>query len=120
MKFDEWRENDPTVSKGEDNAGVSYPAPSQARNLGFAWPDGRKMFLNYSYLVAGECAAGNGEMVLTFTTHFATIQGFRLDILFAELMEHRPKMITCIEERYNNLQEEGHPVINEIVVIQKN
>ncbi len=83
------------------------------------WPDGRKMFLNYAYLVSCEYVPAKKSIVLAFTTHQVTLNGIRLDTLFDELMEQLPKVIACKDERYNSLQSEAQAVVNEIQIVEK-
>lgn len=117
LRFNEFKENDPT-SPGEQMPD-QYPASSYTRNLGFAWPDGRMLFLNYSYLVSCEHLAAGTEITLAFTTHTVTIKGSNLKNLFNELMAHLPKFIVGTEARYNATKEKDAPIINEIIVQEK-
>lgn len=116
FKFDRMRENDPSAP--EDNPGKTehYPAPGHVRNLAFGWPDGRKLFLNYSYMVSGEYKPDEKIIELEFTTHIVKLKGYKLEILFDALMNQEPRVIRCIDKRYNTLNDENTPVVNEMSV----
>ncbi len=43
----------------------NYATPSQVRNLCFVQPDGKRLFLNYAYLVSGEYSPETNTIVLT-------------------------------------------------------
>ena len=119
LRFDEIRQNDPTVPQRADNKESSYPAHSQTRNLDLVLPDGTCMFLNYAYLVCGTCAKDSLCIILTFTTHVVTIKGLRLKSLYDELLQHLPRTITCADERYNALAEDGEAIVNDMSVEEK-
>lgn len=104
---------DPT----QENA--QYPAHGNTRNLGFEWPDGKKKFLNYAYLVSGDYSPTDSTITLAFTTHVVTLKGVALEALYGELMEQLPKIIVCEETRYNALKEDETPTVNEITVTEK-
>jgi hypothetical protein len=121
LKFDEMREGSPVdidqgqAAKGSDDD-VLYPSFGHVRNLCFVWPDGRRLFLNYSYLVAAECNTMFSEIILTFTTHIVTAKGYNLKSLFFQVMGQYLRLLHCTDQRYNSLQPEGTPVVNEILV----
>lgn len=97
-------------------AAEQYASQSHTRNLCMSWPDGRRIFLNYSYLVAAEYLPPENSIALSFTTHTVKIKGLRLEALFVELMDHLPRIITCTEERYKVLADENAPSVQEIIV----
>ncbi len=105
LRYDQMREGDP--AKTEETAQPSpdsglYHAPGHARNLCLVWPDGKRFFLNYAYLIAGELNL-DGEknvILLHFSSHTVTLSGYGLETLFRELLDHLPKIIFAIDERY--------------------
>ena len=105
LRYDQMREGDP--SKTEETAQPNtdnglYHAPGQARNLCLVWPDGKRFFLNYAYLIAGELNL-DGEknvIILHFSSHTVTLSGYGLEALFRELLDHLPRIIFSIDERY--------------------
>lgn len=126
LKIDQMRQSNPAATDHQDDQGNAllpdsehYPSYGNVRNLCFVWPDGRKLFLNYSYLIATECNTLYSEVILTFSTHIVTLKGFNLQTMFFELMEQRLRLIACIEERYLSLQPEGAAVVSEIVVVKQ-
>lgn len=125
LKIDQMRQSSPAATDHQDDQGNALLSDSEhyfsygnVRNLCFAWPDGRKLFFNYSYLIAAECNTLFSEIVLTFSTHIVTLKGFNLQTMFFDLMDQRLRLITCIEERYLALQSEGAAVVSEINVKQ--
>lgn len=105
LKFDHLKQNDPTnMSDCENsNSTTEYPNTSNARNLCLIWLSGRKQFLNYSYLVSCEFDPEDNIVTLQFTTHFIILTGDHLNGLFDSLINHSPKTIKEIEERYKAL-----------------
>lgn len=124
LNFDEMRRKNAEPIEDQDrtltgtNQGEHYPSYGNVRNICFVWPEGKKLFLNYSYLISGACDTQFGEVVLTFSTHIITIKGYNLQTLFFEIMDQHIRLLLCIEERYNSLQPDGEPVVNNIVVAQ--
>lgn len=112
------RENDPGSTGGtaDEIQNRSFDSPGHVRNLCFVWPDGRKKFLNYSYLVSGEYAAGDSEIKLTFTSDTLVIRGSALEGLFDDLTQHITRFIVCTDPRYNALSEGNGPIVNEIII----
>jgi hypothetical protein len=114
-KFDQMRENNPGREQGAEDQAEFYPRESHARNICFALSDGRKTFLNYSYLVSGEYVPEENTITLVFTSHLVTLRGVNLEPLFMELMQHLPRIITCTESRYASL-EEGKTLVTTIEI----
>ncbi len=107
LRYDQIREGDPTKpntpapSKKDESMEV-YQTPSHARNLCLVWLDGKRMFFNYAYLIAGEYSA-TGEknaILLHFSSYTVQLQGYGLESVFMSILEHSPKIITMIDERY--------------------
>jgi hypothetical protein len=118
LKFDELWENDPTKKEAVEEKLQSFPSHSHARNLCIVWEDGKRMFLNYAYLISGELLPEESMLTLTFTTHTVQFKGSRLEILFEEFTNHLIKQIACTDERYNATIGEDEAVVNEIVVVK--
>lgn len=105
LRYDQMREGDP--AKTEESAPPTadsglYHAPGHARNLCLVWPDGKRFFLNYAYLIAGELNL-DGEknvILLHFSSYTVTLAGYGLEMLFRELLDHLPKIIFALDERY--------------------
>ncbi len=119
-RYSEMRANDPTSPIDQASAANAteidrYAGYSNTRNIAFIWPDGRRLFLNYSYLVSGEYSPDTSTILLVFTTHQVMLTGIRLIELFDDLMGQLPRMIVCVDARYNILSNTG-PVVNEIKV----
>lgn len=117
-RFGMMQDNDPTGQQQEDSSiQERYPAQSHARNIVFVLRDGRRCFLNYSYLVCTELP-DNENLLLHFTTHTVTLTGKGLDALFLDLSAHIPRIIACTDPRYDLLAE-GQPVVHQISVAAK-
>ncbi len=120
LKFDQMRESNPakqdagtgSPSKAYDEF---YPEAGNTRNLCFVWRDGRRTFINYSYLISAEYLPDESCIVLTFTSQTLVLKGVNLEPLFYELMHQSVRQITCTDERYNVVSEEGRFAVNEIV-----
>lgn len=123
FRFDDILDNDPASSNNEakeDGQGPHerYPGHGNVRNLGFVWEDGRRLFLNYAYLVSAEYNPSGRIMLLSFTTHEVTIKGIFLDSLYAALMGQITRLIVCQDARYNSTADKGEPRVNAIEVIK--
>jgi len=120
LKYAQMRENAAANSSegaepsAEQASGDSYPTASNTRNLCLCWPDGRKMFLNYAYLVSGEYQPEANMISLIFTTHLVVIKGHALDGLFEELSQHIPKQIAVVDGRYLDIIKSESSCVTEI------
>lgn len=123
LRFDQMRESDPTASDAPLDAFEAdvYPPPGYGRNLGLIWPDGRRMFFNYAYLLAGEFEPGgeHNQIRLNFSSHTVTLQGFRLDKLFMALLDHTPRLIRAIDIRYVLDEDKLEAIVTNITVETK-
>jgi hypothetical protein len=116
FKFDRMQENNPASDKEkEDQKSETYATATSSRNLCFVWPDGRKLFLNYAYLISGEYIPTEKNITLIFTTHKIVLKGARLDVLYDDLLMHVPRVIPAIDPRYAEI-DEGRFYIEEILV----
>lgn len=86
------------------------------KNLCFVSLDGKHIFVNYSYLVAGEFFPEENKIVLHFTTHVISLQGQNLENLYQDLMLHLPKIIIATNKRYSRISQSNNPVVTEIEV----
>lgn len=125
LRFDRMRNGDPTKSNTpapskKDESMEVYQTPSHARNLCLVWLDGKRMFFNYAYLVSGEYSA-NGEknvILLHFASYMVQLHGYGLEALFMSILDHSPKIITMMEERY--MLDNSEMVVTGISVEKKN
>ncbi|MFM7858289.1 MAG: hypothetical protein ACKO96_41825, partial [Flammeovirgaceae bacterium] len=104
-KYEELRNSDPSKKDGEKTHPQDtehYDTPGNSRMLSFAWPDGKKLFLNYAYLVSGELteAEDTHTLTLTFTSHAITLKGYALEPVFSDIMQQKLKMVTETNPRY--------------------
>lgn len=102
--------NEKDVNKAEQEAiekSENHLTESHVRNLCFVWPDGKKKFLNYAYLVSGEYLPEENSIKLAFTSETILIKGDRLEGLFEQLLNHEPKRIVCTDERYAAIDDSG-------------
>lgn len=86
------------------------------RNVCFVLPDGKHIFLNYSYLVAGEFFPEESKVVLHFTTHVISLKGQNLETLFFDLMQHSPKLIEVSNDRYSSISHVAMSLVTNISV----
>lgn len=104
---------------GEEVKGEYYVRAGQTRNIVFQWLNGKKLFLNYSYLVSVEYSAEETEvnvLTLGFTSHTVRLEGYRLEDLFDKLVMHLPAIIVQQDERYAATSDEKEPIITNIDV----
>jgi hypothetical protein len=105
LRFDQMRQGDPTKpdnsSGGTGDSTVSH-LTGYARNLCLVWPDGRRYFLNYAYLIGGEFLVGEemNQITLSFSSHTAILRGYGLQTLYMELLDHLPKILFAVDSRY--------------------
>jgi hypothetical protein len=116
LRFDEMKQNDPTQNGGEFSEGKQFYDDSNVRNLCFVWPDNRKVFFNYAYLVSSDYLPEDGSITLAFTTHSITLKGAMLDSLYEALLSHLPRKIICVDARYAQTVESDKPIVLEIIV----
>lgn len=117
LRFDQMRDGDPTPPAADEQGA----APGFARNLCLAWPDGRRFFLAYAHLVAGELRLDGeaNEIRLEFSAHTVVLRGYRLETLFAALLDHRPALIAAIDERYAAVEDDAIATVLDIRVEPK-
>ena len=105
LRFDQMRQGDPSRSDSQNvtdgDNGVSHPT-GYARNLCLVWPDGRRFFLNYAYLIGAEFNVGEdmNQISLNFSSYTAILKGYGLEPLYMQLLDHLPKIVFAIEPRY--------------------
>lgn len=121
LRFDQMRESDPasTNEVGQD-AAMLYETAGHVRNICFVWPDGKKAFYNYAYLVAGEFEPNGeqNEIRLSFSSHNVTLKGYSLETLYMALLDHLPRIITASDPRYILDDDKAHEIVVEITVQQ--
>jgi len=109
LRFDQMRENDLTQAEQIESTGNqdNYQQAGSTRNLCLVWPDGKRAFYNYAYLVSVVFDPGEEKNVITlcFSSDVIKIQGFLLEPLFMALFEHLPRIITATDERYATQEE---------------
>lgn len=123
LRYDQLRENDPTGTDQEDGAGTHefYPTSGHTRNICLIWPDGRRMFFNYAYLIAGEFEPNSEKNLikLSFSSHSVALHGYSLETLFMALLDHLPRIITAIDPRYVLDEDKLKEVVVEIIIDKK-
>jgi hypothetical protein len=121
LKYDEMKEGNPAHEEPSSEYRSKayeefYPEESHTRNVCFVWLDGKRIFMNYSYLVSGEYSPETNTITLSFTTHAFILKGVNLESLFYDIMHQLSKQITCVDARYNLIGEGEKPVVNEISI----
>lgn len=115
FKYAEMQASNPASTEKEAQE-EKYKTASYVRNVCFIWPNGYRVFLNYSYLIAGEFLPEENKIVLSFTTHILTLTGIRLERLYTQLMHHIPMHIDCTDERYNAASNPDAAIVNDILM----
>jgi len=115
LKFDEIKQNDPTTAENNNNNTTQeYSSPGYVRNIDFVWPDGKREFLNYSYLVNAKYDP-EGSITLVFTSDTVTINGSGLNDLYDGILVQSIKTVFCADSRYESLNNQSI-VVTEIVI----
>jgi hypothetical protein len=121
LRSDEIQEND--VGKDFRNPEVSqhriYDDEGHIRNISFILPEGKRIFLNYAYLISGECSSDDETLTLRFTSGSVVLQGFRLSKFYNEIFLQKTLEVGIIDKRYNATISNLSPIINSIKVIQE-
>lgn len=113
-RYEQLREGDPTSKEGSIDPNSEelmpyYDQPGHMRNVCFVWPDGRRVFISYAYLISGELTIDDdlNKIVLTFSNQIVIIKGYELKQLFVALMK---QMVLYIMEKpaFFNTNEEQH------------
>lgn len=119
-RLNAYRSGDPTkkTDANKQDGDISYFEPNEngVRNVCFVLLDGRHIFLNYNYLVAGEFFPEENRIALHFTTHGVTIKGYNLEKLYFDLIQHLPKMIIVTNDRYSGLSDDSGAVVTNIII----
>lgn len=97
----------------------NYSTIGHVRNLCFVQTDGKRLFLNYAYLVSGEYSPEANTIKLVYTTHEIMLTGRNLDGLFESLMAHVSRQIVAVDKRYKGTKEESEIVVNAINIVNK-
>lgn len=119
-KSKDGQSNDPSKLNGDQEI-ENYSTSAHVRNLCFVQADGKRLFLNYAYLVSGEYTPEANMIKLVYTTHEITLKGCNLEGLFENLMAHVPRQIVAVEKRYEGIKSENSATVYEIgIFIQKN
>lgn len=94
----------------------NYPTAGNVRNVCFVMPDGKMIFLNYAYLVAGEYNSEDSTITLSFTSHMVSLRGYNLESIYVDLMFQLCKQVNYIDERYETIEGKGHAIVTNILV----
>ncbi|MDR6193344.1 hypothetical protein [Siphonobacter sp. SORGH_AS_0500] len=123
-RFDQMRENNPASSEGKQPIQVvpnhdTFHPIGYARNLCLIWPDGRRYFFNYAYLIAAEFLPSHDKNIirLDFSSHQIILKGYELESLFMQLLDHLPRLICTVDPRYTNNINEGESLVESIDVL---
>jgi hypothetical protein len=103
LRFDKMRENNPAGNQDSSTQNPDrYDTPGYTRNVCFVWPDGKRVFFNYAYLVVAEFNPNEdmNEIRLEFSSHIVLLKGYRLDGLFVEFLDHVPRLVEALDRRY--------------------
>lgn len=107
LRYEQLSEEDPTmkdqsIDPSSEELKPYYDQPGHMRNLCFVWPDGRRVFIGYAYLISGEMTIDGeiNKIVLTFSNQIVTIEGYKMEELYQALMEQRMLYVAQFGERY--------------------
>lgn len=101
------RENGPAKTDSEEEPVLggsddTMHSVGHARNLCLVWPDGRRAFFNYAYLVSADFDPNSEVNIITlcFSSQNVILKGYGLEALFMQLLDHLPRIIAAIDPRY--------------------
>jgi hypothetical protein len=112
---DKLNEN-PSKGGSDDPHYKTFESVGHVRNLCLTWPDGKRKFMNYAYLVSGEYSPEEGRIILIFTSETIVLVGIRLNLLFNDLLSHLPLDIVMIEQRYSSTVKNNEFAVHQIEV----
>lgn len=119
LRFDQLRDNH-SPSEPEPSAPPvaeeSYFGPGYTRYVCFVWLDGRRLFLSYNYLIAGEFVPEQNTIALQFTSHHIMLNGARMEQLYFSLMHQMAKLVIEADPRYETLEDTNKAVVHTITV----
>ncbi len=121
LRFDQMREGNPSKAEEEGADENLLPPSAPARSLCLVWPNGRRFFLSYAYLMAGELhlSREKNEIMLYFSSHTVTLRGYGLETLFTELLDQLPTMVVAMEERYSSATDKTNGTTVVEIEVQK-
>lgn len=117
LRFDQMKEGNPARPEASPPGELEEPL-SLALTLCLGWPDGKRFFLSYAYLMAGEFSADGEQnrIVLYFTSYTVTLKGYELVPLFQAVSDRVLAWVSVTESRYVTPEETGRSVVTEIMV----
>lgn len=117
LRFDQMKESNPAEAEPQASA-LPEEEFTRPLNLCLVWPDGKRFFLSYSYLIAGEFnpEGETNRIQLYFTTYRVSLKGYGLEALFMALLEQLPHQLIAIEPRYVVSEEAPDGTVIEITV----
>ena len=116
LNFDRMRDNDP--GKPDNTASVeNYDQTSHVRKVTFVQLDGQRASIGYEFLIWNKYFPDTNQIVLTFTGGTVTLTGINLAKLQDDFDQHMPRKVICMDERYNNLDKTGAPIVNRIEIL---
>ncbi len=121
LRFDKMRENNPAspeTAHPEIPLSDKYDTPGYTRNVCFVWPNGKREFFNYAYLVSAKFNPGEdkNEITLLFSGYTVTLHGYALESLFRDFLDHIPRIVTAKDARYALRANSASATIIEITV----
>lgn len=93
--------------------------PVNAREVMFTLLDGRVATCYYPYLEYCEFCPRESKITLEFSKRTVSLHGVNLQALYVQLARHTIKEVSCTHSRYNVLNDDGAPVINDIIVTER-
>lgn len=101
-----------TSNETDAKATEHYPSASNTRNIIFEWADGRKLFLNYAFLISCELSKDNDRVILIFTNCTIHVDGIKLQLLFDQLNSQIVRVVKEATPRYAEISTSESVVSN--------
>ena len=109
------RENAPE-KPGVTESVENYEQSAHVRKIRFVQVDGTSVSTDYGFLIWNRYFPDRNQIVLIFTGGTVTLTGVNLSKLHEDFDQHLPRKIICMDQRYNELNDEKLPVVNKIEV----
>lgn len=121
LRYEEMREGNPAKETAPSPATKPDPnrfeTPGHSRVLRFTWPDGKRMFFNYSYMVKAECSKDETTLTLYFSGESVVLKGKLLAELYEEISQQQIREILATEERYLEIEDHNGAIVTDISVM---
>jgi len=116
--FKKKQEHKPEPFEPDESKDVEYSGHEYIRNLYLVWPEGKRVFFAYNRLDSGYINEDQTSLRLMFGSDIVELTGIKLLPLLNSISTHKRKYVYCDDARYNHLNDDDEPIVNDIVISQ--